>query len=575
MKKYLFIFILLFPSLSFSATHYVSPTGSDTWANSTDIAKPCAVSTAFANAAADDLIYFRGGTYSVPAKNSGDTYIGYYNPANSGTSGHPITFKAYPTETPLFDGTAGGSGDTPLLATIMGASQKSYIVFDGLSFQSDGGTKMARFMIGSNNDDNNGPYTTINITVQNCTFNGGNTITDTDNNEGIRVNKVNTVLIKGNTLHNYRETNEYHNTSAIKLYHTSNVTIENNDIHNATVGIYNKSNINTAIYRYNMIHDCPNMGIYTNAWASGYDMPSHSYYHNVFWNNDYASIFLYAEDSGTINNVSVYNNTVYNDSSSGDLYGILIAAAGNWTASNSQTVYNNIILGTAYKLTFAVGVIAECQYNQYGNAGSFNVRSNYGNGAITYSSLNDWHASTVVTGGVHPEGASTLNGLASDPLFVNSSENMNTLADFALQGESPCVGTGKAGVDMGANVALVGTGEAPAPDTTAPVVTAFVMPATASSTIQTITTFSCTDAVGVTGYIAQESSTPPLQGGQGWTTTAPATFTFASYGAVTLYGFCKDAAGNVSTLTSTHEVDTDTTTLTEPPPGLCFPAIIP
>ncbi|WP_243371778.1 hypothetical protein [Geotalea sp. SG265] len=85
------------------------------------------------------------------------------------------------------------------------------------------------------------------------------------------------------------------------------------------------------------------------------------------------------------------------------------------------------------------------------------------------------------------------------------------------------------------------------PDTTPPTVTAFTMPATASSTTVSVTTFTATDTVGVTGYMITESATAPLAGDAGWTATAPTTFTFAGTGARTAYAWAKDAAGNVST----------------------------
>jgi len=83
-------------------------------------------------------------------------------------------------------------------------------------------------------------------------------------------------------------------------------------------------------------------------------------------------------------------------------------------------------------------------------------------------------------------------------------------------------------------------------DSTAPIVTAFTIPATAAALTVTITTFTATDAVGVTGYLLTESATAPAAGAAGWTATAPASYTFASAGSNTLYAWAKDAAGNVS-----------------------------
>jgi hypothetical protein len=48
----------------------------------------------------------------------------------------------------------------------------------------------------------------------------------------------------------------------------------------------------------------------------------------------------------------------------------------------------------------------------------------------------------------------------------------------------------------------------------------------------------------VTGYLVNESATKPAAGN--WSATAPASYTFASAGAKTLYAWARDAAGNVS-----------------------------
>jgi hypothetical protein len=94
-------------------------------------------------------------------------------------------------------------------------------------------------------------------------------------------------------------------------------------------------------------------------------------------------------------------------------------------------------------------------------------------------------------------------------------------------------------------------------DTTAPLVTAFVIQATSASLTVPITTFTATDLVGVTGYLLTEAANPaPTAGAAGWTGTAPANYTFATAGTKTLYAWAKDAAGNVSTSLSASVVIT-------------------
>lgn len=92
-------------------------------------------------------------------------------------------------------------------------------------------------------------------------------------------------------------------------------------------------------------------------------------------------------------------------------------------------------------------------------------------------------------------------------------------------------------------------------DSNAPTITAFVLPATSNTLTVTITNFTATDDVGVTGYMVTDSSTAPTAGNSGWSATAPTTFTCATADAYTLYAWAKDAAGNVSA-GSSAQVDT-------------------
>jgi phosphodiesterase/alkaline phosphatase D-like protein len=83
-------------------------------------------------------------------------------------------------------------------------------------------------------------------------------------------------------------------------------------------------------------------------------------------------------------------------------------------------------------------------------------------------------------------------------------------------------------------------------DATPPAVTAFTIPSTTATLTVPINSFTATDNVAVTGYMTTESSTPPSAAAGGWSATAPGSYTFTSGGSKTLYGWAKDAAGNVS-----------------------------
>lgn len=118
--------------------------------------------------------------------------------------------------------------------------------------------------------------------------------------------------------------------------------------------------------------------------------------------------------------------------------------------------------------------------------------------------------------------------------YVFTSQGVKTLYAFAKDA------AGNISAPLSANVTIS------LPDATAPVVSEFSIPATASNLIISVTTFSATDSTGVTGYYLSETSTPPLLTDTHWTTTPTSSFTFTSAGSKTLYAFAKDAAGNIS-----------------------------
>jgi hypothetical protein len=86
---------------------------------------------------------------------------------------------------------------------------------------------------------------------------------------------------------------------------------------------------------------------------------------------------------------------------------------------------------------------------------------------------------------------------------------------------------------------------APTPtDSTPPVVAAFAVSGTVSPV--TVSAFAGTDDVGVTGYTITQANVPPGAGSGAWQLRAPTSYATLSTGAVTLYPWVRDAAGNVS-----------------------------
>jgi uncharacterized repeat protein (TIGR02543 family) len=118
--------------------------------------------------------------------------------------------------------------------------------------------------------------------------------------------------------------------------------------------------------------------------------------------------------------------------------------------------------------------------------------------------------------------------------FAFTSQGAKTLYAFAKDA------AGNISAPLSANVTIT------LADTTAPVVSSFTIPATATNLTVPVSSFTASDAVGVNGYCLSETITAPLLSDSHWTTTPTSSFTFASAGSKTLYAFAKDAAGNIS-----------------------------
>ena len=136
----------------------------------------------------------------------------------------------------------------------------------------------------------------------------------------------------------------------------------------------------------------------------------------------------------------------------------------------------------------------------------------------------------------------------------------NVIVSVVLAGMLQACGGGGGGDGTGGDPIVV-------PDTTAPVVTAFTLPPSAESLIVSVSAFTATDNVAVTGYMVTQSATPPAADAAGWTTTATATVTAAAEGPQNFFPWAKDAAGNVSAVGTP-----ETVTITTPPASLAVTA---
>ncbi|MCP4267546.1 MAG: right-handed parallel beta-helix repeat-containing protein [Candidatus Brocadiaceae bacterium] len=429
----LIIFVIV-TKISQAETHYVAPNGSAAWQQSISIDTPCAPTTAMNNAVAGDTVFFRGGMYELGASSG---YGAVLEPLNSGVVDSPIVFKAYSGETPILNGAPEAAQDN---VRVIGTNCKDYITIDGFTCTADSGVKMGGIILGGQCS----PRST-GIILRNCIIDGGTTVnTSNDNRECLRIEKTSNVLVQNCLIYSAWNSYNNHNTSGVKTYQNDHLTLENCDISNCTQAIFFKRDDDDMTFRNNYIHD-NYRGILISVYITSgiYSSERNKYYNNVFANNTINAFNVDQKNGQNTNDMQVYNNTFYN------------TRVGPSFGRGECKIWNNILQDTQYPIVTMEGnVLLECNHNQFGDSAKnylVKLRQNDSTEAI-HTNLESWQSSGELEGDGNP-GVGSLGG---DPMFVNLSGNMNQLADFALRGGSPCIGTGKGGVNLGADIEGVG-----------------------------------------------------------------------------------------------------------------------
>lgn len=445
-----------------AGTHYVSPDSTSTdWAAAANMATPCTASSAMVNALAGDTVYFLEGIYEIPDEDpryGRPQYHAYLEPYNSGTADAPILFAAYPGAEVVMNGTVAADSDE--LVRIFSTSDKDYIIFDGFVIQSNNGHKMGSIIVGY--DSSNWTRTAIGCIIRNCVFTGGSDIiTSSDNRECIRIEWSQDTVVSNCTIAHVRQQGsglvDWHNTSAIKLYHTRNTIIEHCEIFDCSEGIYDKSDGLGTVIRFNYLHGNAEGMVFTSFNNDNYSHDDCTVYHNLFSNNK-RCIGDVTEALSHSNNLTIRNNTLYCDSADSSCSVGIGFGAGTGKRNLNNVVYGRRLDDDVGLLRFYASAevgftIAECDYNLYGPSSAFLARFHPKGGAyLKYPTLADWQATTVLENGGSPD----LHSLVAVPVFVNSSGIMNVPDDFRLDPSSPGYRAGSDSMDMGADVSRVG-----------------------------------------------------------------------------------------------------------------------
>ena len=479
---FIFIFILSMCSIGVCETYYVSPRatyelnqtdeGIDAWEASKNISTPCSAETAMVHAIAGDTVLFLDGTYLLyhPWEQA-YWFNGALEPENSGAQNSPIIFKALNKHLAILDVNSGSGADWFAHAFSFGC-RNDYITIDGFKIIADGGNKLASIKVNGFDCD----HECLGLKALNLDMYGGNTNHDnSDNFEAIFMRGTKNAEIANCRLYGYRHIDNWANTSSMKFYRCDSLSIHNCEIFDCSVGLHIKSRNSNVSIAYNFLHDNYEGGrvhIYIDANQDNIVM-----HDNVIVNNTKRSWSHDIGEEAHANDYVFYNNTVYGDND------IAFASARSQSGYGVK-FFNNILinLSAGSKVTYEAGTtegsvsgfISEADHN---NLYSVLKMRAYSNGYKDYTSLASWQTSAELENPVDVGCGLNQNpgcgSLAVDPQFENASGNLNQLDDFRLATGSPCIGTGRGGVDMGADIDLVGVnpGSPPQADNTGSIVT--------------------------------------------------------------------------------------------------------
>lgn len=377
---------------------------------------------ASAAAQAGDTVLVAAGTYTESGNTSGSRFTVALNPANSGTSGNPITFRGVGTVTLRLG--------TTIRGPVIGASGRDYIVWDNFVIDdtyagsvSDTGPVVFHDCTGCQ-------LLNSEIAGHNGSYDNG-TSTFTGNYNLVRLEFGDNVLVKNNHFSRVWGTGSTvgsggQNDAAIMTYSSTNSTFEHNEFVDCGMPIMLKGIIapdtteapqHHFTIRYNYIHDNPR-GIFV--WLAQDALV----YQNIIADTDVPIGFGYDGSSipTAATRARIINNTIYN-STEGAIWPSGTKMREPWVKNNIvHTVphaYYNLLEASPSAQTGSPQLMEIDRNLHYG------VTSNFARYNADGSALNITFATWQGTYGLDTNGS---NG--TDPEFVNGSPT--TAAHFKL-----------------------------------------------------------------------------------------------------------------------------------------------
>jgi len=617
MKKVLVFLVLFFSSLSVSwaTDYYIDWDGGNDSNNGTSTGSAWdTIGKANSTLQAGDTVYIRAGSYeeAIHPDNSGTSTSNYITYTNY--NGETVSLEEVSTAINLIgkdyimvDGiNVDGEeiGDSAHIDTWIDFNNGSYNVIKNCDFQKAYGWSCIRL---TTTDTHNNSL--INNTMQYCGS------YDRDNGDMINIENGHHNLVEGNTasygghnilsvdgpnniIRNNDFSNPWERVAEIRKYDgngTRNL-VENNRFHGAlperdgnpippAVKLLGEHQI----IRRNFIYDNTAYGFQISPASDMLEANDLKVYHNVFYDNGLHAIRLwYNQLTVDTSGNRFKNNIFYKNGSNYELQ--FKPETGGF---NDNRFFGNNIFRTSTGQEiinfFDYGDHSLAWYeSNYSGYFADNVELDPGFVDKDNWDFNLESDSLMIDAGVFLTVITSSTGsgtsfVVDDADYFMDGWDMIEGDEIQLEGDSTTItvtdvnySTDTITVDesiswtQGDGVSLPYSGDAPdigaieysseEPDTEDPVVTAFVIPSTATSLTVTITTFTATDNTAVTGYLVNESASEPSLGDGDWSGSAQSQYIFDTEGSKTLYAWAKDVAGNISSSLN------DSVAITLPPP---------
>lgn len=404
-------------------THfYVAKTGNDS--NPGSLASPWLTIQKAANTlTAGQKVCVRVGTYEEPNFITPDIAYGGIKPQNSGSSGNPIIYEAYPGEAVIID-----QDGTTTEAAGFYIKNKSYITIRG--FEITDCWKGGVFVDYSDASGN------TSIIVEENTIH--NIQDDPGNNLGaVKLNDTYNAEVRNNRIYNVFTSSK--NEAGVHSFDGTNILVENNEISDVEFAFFQKRSRSITdkgvTFRRNIVYDAE-AGLQHGVSSGG--NPGHfdvEVYENLFYDVNAGLQSSLASAGSQSDGLAFYNNTIVSNTGSeprciGIQYWTDVNIHSNICVSTSISLFDTKYSGCDRPVSYT-----EMDYNVYYTVQKFLIR---------FSCVAEQDEYTTLASFQSAESLDT-HSVYDDPEFTNAATD-----DYTLAPSSPALTAGKAGIQAGA-----------------------------------------------------------------------------------------------------------------------------